>query len=510
LAAAGCGLRFIDVAILWYSVKIMNCYFASLFIILLLLGGCRAEEEVPPPPLAPAPVPPAVMASDKIGCQGCHGEVKPDPFHNLACTACHGGHDHEGQADRAHVGLIAKPAHPATMAAACGNCHPDQVRQSTHSLHFTLSKEINAIRTHFGAEDKRAALTDIPEAATIATPLDLVDDLLRRRCLRCHVYTSGDPYTAVTRGTGCSACHLSFKEGKLQAHTFIAPTDQQCLSCHYGNYVGNDYYGRYEHDFNWEYRTPYTVKIPQTRPFGVESHSLVADIHQQRGLGCRDCHQGSGHNQRPGLSCASCHGWRPGQPSPPLRNLQVQGDRLILTLTGSGRRSPVPPLRHPAHRQYQHQVACQVCHGQWSFNDSTTHLLLSKVEDYEPWERLTVQSSAEVEAFLEHNLNSGEQERPPTMRDGISGESRPGVWYMGYGQRRWEEMLVARDSDGIIKVFRPVLDLRLSLVEADGQVRFDNLTGGDSGLRPYTPHTTGPAGLFYRDRFRHLLPPEQK
>jgi hypothetical protein len=123
---------------------------------------------------------------------------------------------------------------------------------------------------------------------------------------------------------------------------------------------------------------------------------------------------------------------------------------------------------------------------------------------------LTVQSSSEIERLLEHNINSSQQELPPTMRDGLTGESRPGVWYMGYGQRRWENILIQKDADGIIKVFRPVLDLRLSMVEANGQVPFDNLKGKDDGLRPYTPHTTGHAGLFYLDRFKHLLPPARK
>ncbi len=398
------------------------------------------------------------------------------------------------------------------MAAVCGPCHPGQVRSASRSLHFTLSNEINQTRAHFGAQAHLTTPNDIPVATSITTPLHLVDDMLRRRCLRCHVSSSGDAYAAVTRGTGCSACHLPFKNGKLQSHIFAPPTDQQCLSCHYGNYVGNDYYGRYEHDFNWEYRTPYTSppNAASPRPYGVESHDLAPDIHQQRGLTCSDCHQGSGHNQSPALSCTSCHGWKPGRPVPTLRNLNISNNALLLTARSSGKEYTVPSLQHPAHQQFQNKVACQVCHAQWSFNDSTTHLLLSKVEDYEPWERLTVQSSSEIERLLEHNINSGQQELPPTMRDGLTGVSRPGVWYMGYGQRRWENILIQKDTDGIIKVFRPVLDLRLSMVEVNGQVPFDNLKGKDDGLRPYTPHTTGHAGLFYLDRFKHLLPPARK
>lgn len=293
----------------------------------------------------------------------------------------------------------------------------------------------------------------------------------------------------------------------MHSHAFMAPSERQCLSCHYGNYVGSDFHGRYEHDYHWEYRTPYTTSTPNNvipRPYGVESHDLAPDIHQQRGLICIDCHQDSGHSAKTTLTCRACHGWFPGQPVPPLANVAVQEQTLLLRGRADGAQHTVPPLRHPTHQQYSQKVACQVCHGQWSFNDAPTHLLLSKRPDYEPWERLTVQSSSEIEKLLNHNLHRS-NELPLTMRDGLTGEAKPGVWYQGFGQRRWEQMVIRRDTDGIIKVFRPLLDLRLSMVEADGTVPFDNITGQTSGYLPYTPHTTGPAGLFYRDRFKHLL-----
>ncbi len=491
----------------------MKCYFALILFILLLLSSCRSEEPAAPAEPQPAAVIPlAASQPEKIGCTGCHNAIKLDAAHDLACTSCHGGRDNEGTIEAAHNGLVAQPAHPANMATTCGKCHPEQVKDASRSLHFTLNNEINAVRMHFGAQTRVQTPADIPVSAAITTPLALADDMLRRRCLRCHVFSGGDDYPAVRHGTGCSACHLAFTDKKLQSHAFVAPTDNQCLSCHYGNYVGNDYYGRYEHDFNWEYRTPYSSSgsgLPP-RPYGVENQSLVADIHQQRGLVCTDCHQDSGHNRSPVLTCADCHAWQPGRPAPPLRTVQVRDKTLVLTSSHTGAEHTIPAMQHPAHQQYGPTVACQVCHGQWSYNDAPTHLLLSTVEEYDPWERLTVQSSSEVELLLEHNLYSSEAEREPTMRDGLTGESRPGIWYMGYGQRRWEAMQVARDGDGVIKVFRPILDLHLSMVEDDGSVPFDNIGGTGSGLRPYTPHTTGYAGLFYLDRFKHLLTPDGK
>lgn len=503
----GCGLKFLDVAILWYGVKAMNHALALILAFLLLLSGCR-NNEVEPPKLQQQTQQQQVVTPDAIGCRGCHSEIKLDPKHLLACTTCHQGIDQEGDIGKAHTGLVAKPSHPENMATSCGGCHPKQVATAAGSLHFTLANKIDTIRRHFGASASLTSPTDIPHTDTIDTALGLADDLLRRRCLRCHVYSQGDNYTDVNHGTGCAACHLAFKKGSLHSHAFIAPSERQCLSCHYGNYVGSDFHGRYEHDYHWEYRTPYTIGTPNNvipRPYGVEYHDLAPDIHQQRGLVCTDCHRNSGHTSKTPLTCRTCHGWRPGQPAPALDNVTVHGQTLLLTGRADGIQHNIPTLRHPAHEEYGQKVACQVCHGQWSFNDSPVHLLLSKRPDYEPWERLTVQSSSEVEQLLDHNIYRSD-ELPMTMRDGLTGEARPGIWYQGFGLRRWEQMVVHRDTDGIIKVFRPILDLRLSMVEANGTVPFDNITGQTSGYLPYTPHTTGPAGLFYRDRFRHLLP----
>ena len=448
-----------------------------------------------------APAPPRLP-----GCAGCHDTLQPDDNHAFPCTDCHHGNNNTTEKSIAHQGLVATPADPDHMVSTCGKCHRHQVDNCSQSAHFTVRKAVNLVRSHFDIKPSLAGLTKIPDSAAVPqNKTELVDDMLRRRCLRCHVYSAGDNYPYIQRGKGCAACHLQYIDGMLQNHSFARPGQNNCLSCHYANHVGSDYLGWYEHDFNWEYRTPYTTREPFVRPYGVEQHQLAPDIHQQRGLTCLDCHSGeelSGQQTR--ISCRDCHDRKAGS-TPPLKNVRKQGDTLILQTISDKQDHRIPQLRHPAHTTYDNRVACQVCHAQWGFNDRSTHLLLSYDEDVDAWERLTVQSSSAVETFLEHNLYSDEDELEPSMPDAISGRSKPGIWYMGFTQRRWEELIIRRDSDGIIKVFRPILDLRVSAVTEDGRVLFDNLTGKDSGLLPYTPHTTGPAGLFYEQRFLHLL-----
>lgn len=512
LYPAGGDLRIYHVATLCYSVKVMKRLLPVLLVLLGSLGWwpsvLTGSEMTRQSVVGSLPA----QATEADGCLRCHATVQLDPAHQMACTRCHGGNAAETTQEKAHQGLVAQPAHPQQVAAVCGQCHAPIVTAALHASHFTLARKINRVRRHFGAGETLATAVDIPIAEPPANVLALADDMLRRRCLRCHVYTPGDQYSGVTRGVGCAACHLSWQEGKMQNHRFRAPQDRQCLSCHYGNYVGWDYYGRYEHDHNWEYRTPYTEQTPQRyplRPYGIEYHDLVPDIHQQRGLVCIDCHEQSGHGSTAGsLSCRTCHGWQPGQ-TPSLRRLQVQGGQVLLTGSVDGRQHPVPLLRHPAHQQYGSRVDCQVCHAQWSFNDSPTHLLRSEKVNYEQWERLMVQGSSAIETLLQHNAYSSD-ELPLIMNDGLSGQPRAGIWLQGFGQRRWEQMIIDRDSDGIIKVFRPILDLHLSMVDREGRAIFDDQSGQGRTRLSYVPHTTGPAGLFYLQRFQHLLAPDKE
>lgn len=481
--------------------------FLFFLVIVFFAYGCKEEhKEKPPMPVAPETTVTEVVVPEP-GCANCHTDIVMDQYHAFDCTECHQGDNQTAEKQTAHSGLVSEPASPDNMSASCGRCHPEQIERCRKSLHFTLTNEVNLTRKHFGAKTELQSLTEIPTQDD-KSGLSLVDDMLRRRCLRCHVYSSGDDYPYTTRGKGCAACHLQFIDGKLQRHTFFkTPGDWQCVSCHYANHVGADYYGQYEHDFNWEYRTPYTTTEPFVRPYGVELHDLVPDIHQQKGLVCTDCHDENSLKSPSDTGmprCSTCHLWKPGDPKPPADNIRIVDNALVLT-DKSGEEHLISAMRDPAHARYGKEVACQVCHAQWAFNDGGTYLLRSESDDFDPMERLIVQSSSWVEYLLDRNLNSAEDEIDPVMADGITGQVRPGVWYMGYTQRRWSDILIRRDTDGIIKVFRPILDLHLSAVDADEDVLFDNLEGRGSGLLPYTPHTTGPAGLFYLQRFSSLL-----
>ena len=476
-------------------------HFILFLLIIISLVACSQDEQN-----RDSSVTPKETKKKKIStCRDCH-DFTLDKNHNFACRDCHAGKTGVLSREEAHEGLITKPSHPDVMAETCGKCHADMVKKAYHSLHFTLKNEVNTVRRAFGADQELASLTEIPVPENVDSPLALADDLLRRRCLRCHLYFSGDPYPETSHGTGCAACHLSFQKGGLTNHQFMkSPGDEECLHCHYGNFVGADYHGRFEHDFHWDYRTPYTAKGAPPRPYGLEFHDLAPDIHQAGGLLCIDCHSGRElmTKSQTQISCESCH--LAGKKKPVMDNLQQKSDAHILSLKKNGREIIVPQLKHPAHDIHGQKTHCSVCHAQWSFTDQGTHLLRQDAENYDPWGALTVQGSLEVEDQLETNLYSDEEYPVPFMRDKITSEARLGIWLKGYGQRRWEFPLVCRGHDHRLHICRPVLDLHLTFVDENETVVYDSISPKKTkpyGLLPYTPHTTGKAGAFYHLRLK--------
>jgi len=486
--------------------KRLGQIFAVLIIIILPMLGCDKGQEKAPKTKTTS-IPPVVKIK---GCRGCH-PVRLDRDHQLSCTVCHDGNGQAASREAAHAGMIASPAAPRQMLVKCGKCHHDIVSAAAHSTHFTLSKAVNMVRRAFGAKRDLESLTDIPAATAgqPASPLALADDLLRRRCLRCHLYYPGDPYPATRHGMGCAACHLAYDRGKLVSHEFIRqPGDRQCLSCHYGNFVGADYYGRFEHDYNWEYRTPFSAGDDQDmhlRPYGIRYHQLTPDVHRQKGLLCIDCHPGSQlmSNKDKGPTCRTCHLHQGQEPLP--ANLRMK-DKELWLITKDGRRLAVPQAVNPAHA-YDTMAACQVCHAQWSFGDQGLYLMRQDTDNFEEWHALTRQGDFEVERQLESNLLEDNGDGEAIMTDKISGREEQGIWLKSYVLRRWEPVRICRDKHGILQVCRSMLDLHLSYVNQDNEVVFDALTPDRQvPLLPYTPHTTGKAGAFFRQRLRVTEP----
>ncbi len=478
----------------------LNSFIRNIFFILscFSLFGCDQPQDITNKEIVTIE---QEETSDSIkSCSDCHSYTL-DSNHDFACTTCHNGNPKAKDEDTAHQQLISHPASPANMETFCGKCHSNLVTHITKTKHFTLYDEINLVREAFGSSEKIINPQLLPTIDQPSQILELADDLLRRRCLRCHVYSSGDQYSATTHGTGCAACHLKFKNGSLLSHNFIkSPDDQICLSCHYGNYVGADYYGLYEHDFSWEFQTPFTENRNEPRPYGVNYHKLRPDIHLSAGLSCIDCHSGSEimNNGSKLTSCVSCHIFDPDSNLSSAYNTTIKTNpgappTLLTKISNKTINIPQVTKNHsPAN------ISCQVCHAQWSFADFGTHLLRLDYDDYDSWLALTKQGSSEIEQFLEYNLFYDNDEIDPFMTDKFSGEQKAGIWLKGFELRRWEEIPTCKDDKGIVHVCRPILDIHLSFVDENGDIKFDAVptNSANKGMLPYAPHTIGKAGIF--------------
>ena len=469
-----------------HKMKIISLSFFYL-ITLSFLAGCN-NERVP------------VVS----GCINCH-KVELDQHHQLGCTSCHHGNNSEATIEKAHAGLVNRPAHPENSEEFCGPCHQEAVEMTRTNDHYTLSGYFNALRLAdpaFAADN----LSDIKASASPASDDELLHDMLRRKCFRCHVYTTGDNFPNTSRATGCGSCHLSFFNSAMKSHHFRKNQgDEVCLTCHYGNRVGFDYYGRYEHDYNEEYRTPYTTENDFFRPYGVEYHQLEPDIHQKAGMLCVDCHRseqvmGSGSVK---ADCSSCHDATRLKSS---RSESISGtnDQYIFTSAATGKIFNVPIMTNPAHLKFNEQIGCQVCHAQWSFNDSQTHLLRIDHDYLDQFEKLTLDGDYRTNRIITSNIEFEAESILPATSDFFTDALFPGIWLKGYGERRWEEPKLTRDTHGILRVGRPILDIHLSWIDSGEIVRFDSIEPFSGGVTilPYVPHTTGPAGPFYELRIK--------
>jgi hypothetical protein len=467
-----------------------------LMVLLLMFSGCTGDED---------------RTVSLLACVDCH-TIHSDPNHQQSCISCHKGNDQAKDRDSAHVGYIPSPAHPEHLVESCGPCHAEITGKIGDSMHFTLNNSTNLFRKAFGAENELARFLDTPKKSDPENILELADDLLRRRCFQCHPYNSGDNFPSVTHGTGCASCHMVFTEGKVESHSFQKPGDEQCLSCHYGNYVGFDYYGRFEHDLNYEYRTPFTTKNRHFRPYGVEYHQLKPDVHQVRGMLCIDCHRGEELMEQEGKkpSCKACHSRKELQRSLPA-DIEKREDGLFILHARDGKDHSIPLMQHPAHEGQNENISCQACHAQWTFNDFGKHFLRSDTDDFNDWSYLSVQGNSEIETIIENNTDFDKEELPARMTDKLTGESSTGLWHKGYTMRRWETPMLGRDENGAITTMRPQLDYSLSWIDEDETVRFDSVQSQtkNSGIRPYVPHTTGPAGIFYKERIQQFLARER-
>ncbi|BEQ15109.1 hypothetical protein [Desulfoferula mesophila] len=482
--------------------------------LLLLCGAARAQGAAQP----------------DQGCLSCHPRfVAPmppaDQGHALACTTCHLGDGQAKEAKAAHKGMAANPSALDQAERACGSCHagwPAKVKLSPMATSMGL---IAQTRYLWGAQFSADPQFAVREAGLLAAMPDPenggapVDDFLRRRCLRCHLWNQGADSRGARRSAGCAACHRPYDaQGKPpQGHGLTKKVPvSQCLTCHSGCGAGAEFAGRTPRDATVSARF---LATRRSQPELIQDRTwrpMRPDLHFSAGLACVDCHprsevMGDGQARKAGLEhvglrCASCHGESgklpPAKPTTtlgaPLNNLGWHEGKLMLSGKLDGKKLTVPLIAGSgpapvAHRIGEHtKVACHACHAAYNPAAWGLQVLLETRPNYAQYASIAAQGDPQVYRLLSNYLSpSAQNPSPPQTRDYLNGKSRPGVWLLSPWFRRQEWRVYGLGPGQRTYLLSPRYQYVLTLLDPTGKPTLRaQVPQPGLGVTPWNPHTT--------------------
>jgi hypothetical protein len=367
-------------------------------------------------------------------CSVCHRGIEDaHPKKTLTCTTCHKGNPAATTAAEAHVGMYANPGDLRVAAQTCGKCHAAITKNVKSSIMAHRSGTQSGSLFPNGLQATREHVTlsmaPVPTIPGVTLPpkhprpagtvgrLDPLPtfkesgnvffDLLRKECTSCHLWTQPKSIKGNFRGTGCTACHMTYGEdGKSAGADAAMPSDKtgrplrhvltkavpitQCATCHNGG-------SRAAMSFRGMMEAPpegrQTFTYDQDLLHGHAYSPQTADVHFTRGMACIDCHteremHGDGQiyakrHYEVEVRCESCH----GTPEKVATGATAQGRKLrnvfvaaapnaigLVTLVGklSGNLHVVPQLAtlraQPAGHEAAHlkKTECFTCHTAWA------------------------------------------------------------------------------------------------------------------------------------------------
>lgn len=523
-------------------------------------------------------------------CLSCHEGIEAiSDTHDFACVQCHQGDDKATDVKAAHTGMFSNPSDGKVVAKTCGtaDCHADQLHKVEASLMATSAGEINATRYAWGAQDNVDAMYSVNgKGGTKVIPTEkesgqLVDDMLRKKCLRCHINSPAPNRLGDFRATGCAACHMIYandgqtmtgdkailaaqkanneakandpvlktdlsgllsKRGYPMKHrmTTAIPT-VQCVRCHSGNRVGTEYIGLFEHDFEKMYRSPRDSWNAPLAPYGIDHHTLMPDIHYKAGLACIDCHTGSemmgngktfaASHQALEVTCDTCHG-TPGAVAKTaalaagdaalkaansnpnvsakagdivavtakgtkMYNVMKTDKGMVLTSKVTGKQHVIPQLKDVEVQPVAHAVSghmanmeCSACHSGWASMDFGTHLMREDYPSYKKWKRWR-EPDPQTLKLLFATMGSGvgdkmqtpDRKTPKLKKDAwpaaeemdlLNGEVTTGIWFGSMTMRNWEDVILGKNPEGKVSMFRPQYQYIISHIGPDtGKLRME-------------------------------------
>lgn len=288
------------------------------------------------------------------------------------------------------------------------------------------------------AEAATAALKD-PASGDAAAPVPATD----RACLACHagrddvlagpmatraaerafarraMGREGDTFfSAACAGchvSGCRDCHDREPQagpGGAQAPCVASSPatrmpDSTCLRCHQGYFTGWEYHGRAPREDHERYQRGPVAD-------GARYLKMLPDVHQERGLGCVDCHRVHASAGMPAVkTCRDCHP------------------------------SPSPEVPEHAIAAHLEKMECWACHSAWAAQEYGTFLVRPRTDE----QKLAFESLPEAGGWR-RSAALRRQDAPPLGLDarGLVSPIRPQYVLLATDPGRgWENRLLAAE-----------------------------------------------------------------
>ncbi|KAF0220249.1 MAG: hypothetical protein FD174_1329 [Geobacteraceae bacterium] len=193
----------------------------------------------------------AVTAYGGESCTVCHRVSVLGVHGKLPCLACH----------LDETKTLARPGAATGGARGCTGCHRGYAALFSHAM-ATRARERQFVARTFGTADSH---------------------FFEKNCNSCHLQD-------------CLDCHGE------SGHRIGTATDDSCLDCHKGYYVGSDYRGMAPREDNMRYQRGAAAN-------GETFLKMLPDVHFEAGLQCRDCHsmQSLIAGRKAAKNCRDCH-----------------------------------------------------------------------------------------------------------------------------------------------------------------------------------------------------------
>ena len=164
-----------------------------------------------------------VIRGRREACMVCHQNLTGfSASHNpeaIGCTSCHLGKPFSLNKNKAHQNMVLIPGNLNLASQTCGtiDCHADIPGRVNKSLMTTNSGIVSVNRWVFNKAETPDQFEHIRQIGQ--SP---VDQHLRNLCAKCHLGNpkiETGPINELSRGGGCTACHLNYtdagREGTL-------------------------------------------------------------------------------------------------------------------------------------------------------------------------------------------------------------------------------------------------------------------------------------------------------